>query len=174
MSIIKNISLLLSSLLIASSCLAGTTTVTPKATASLTSSCSLSVQTLAFGLFTPATTGNVDASTTLTSTCSKGVTYSIQMNGYSGYCNNRYMTSVAGNGSVLYYNVYTDAARSSIWTYSSWQGAGSSCLATSGGSYPTLVGTGEAQSSTVYGRMSANQFVPPGDYTGGVQVALYF
>lgn len=96
------------------------------------------------------------------------------MNGYSAYCNNRYMSSTSGNGSVLYYNVYTDAARTLIWTYGYWQGAGSSCLATSGGSYPTLTGTGAAQTTPVYGRMSANQFVPPGSYVGGVAVALYF
>ncbi|MHA6897999.1 Csu type fimbrial protein [Ralstonia pseudosolanacearum] len=157
-----------------SSIQAATTTAASKSTATLASSCSISAQDISFGVFVPAKTGNVDATGSVTSTCSKGITYSIQMNGYSGYCNNRYMNSVSGNGNVLYFNVYTDAARSLIWTYSYWQGAGSSCLATSGGAYPTLTGTGAAQTNIVYARISANQFVPPGNYAGGVQVALYF
>ena len=143
----KILAIALSALLTSPSSFAGNITVATKSTATLTSSCSISAQDLSFGLFVPATTGNVDSSAAVVSTCSKGVTYSIQMNGYSAYCNNRYMSSTSGNGSVLYYNVYTDAARTLIWTYGYWQGAGSSCLATSGGSYPTLTGTGAAQTT---------------------------
>lgn len=143
----KLFAIALSTLLPTPSPFTGNTTVATKSTATLTSSCTISAEDLAFGLFAPARTVNVDSSAADVSTCSKGVTYSIQMNGYSGYCNNRYMSYTSGNGSVSHYNVYTDAARTFIWTYGYWQGAGSSCQPTSGGSYPTLTGTGGAQTT---------------------------
>ena len=168
----KILAIALSALLTSPSSFAGNITVATKSTATLTSSCSISAQDLSFGLFVPATTGNVDSSAAVVSTCSKGVTYSIQMNGYSAYCNNRYMSSTSGNGSVLYYNVLYRCCQNShldLWLLARrWFKLFSYIRR----KLSHLDRYGSCANNPVYGRMSANQFVPPGSYVGGVAVAL--
>jgi spore coat protein U-like protein len=71
------------------------------------------------------------------------------------------MTSGAN---LLSYNIYTSAARTTVW------GDGTGSSATIGGT-----GTGSAQSVTVYGRVSGGQTtVPVGSYADTVAVTVTY
>lgn len=137
-----------------------TTTTSFNVTATVINSCSVAANNLSFGTYDPNTATPKDATTTLTVTCTNGLTYDIGLDGgNSGDVNNRYMI----NGSnELNYTLYRDTARTQNWG------------TTIGVDTYSGIGSGSAQTVTVYGRISAGQVVPFGTYTDTINVTVTF
>lgn len=149
---------------LSSQAFAGTATATFQATATLNSACTVSASTVSFGPITPAATGTATATGTVTSTCSNNVPYTLSINGgVSTDISNRTMAGAAsGNTDKLAYNLYSDAAFTTVW------GDGVK------GQKVSLTGTGIAQQSTVYGQLSLNQYLKPDTYTDNLTVSLAY
>ena len=143
---------------------AGTASSTMSVTATVTANCTVSTSALAFGSVDTISGSNVDSTGGLTITCTNGTAWaaSAGVGGGSGasYANRR-MTQGAN---LLNYNIYTSAARTTVW------GNGTSGTATIGGT-----GTGTSQSVTVYGRVGSGQTsVPAGAYADTVAVTVTY
>ena len=144
--------------------LAGTASSTMSVTATVTANCTVSTTALAFGSVNTISGSNVDSTGSLSITCTNGTAWAASAGVGSGsgasYANRR-MTAGAN---LLNYNIYTTAARTTVW------GDGTSSTATIGGS-----GTGGAQSVTVYGRVGSGQTsVPAGAYADTVAVTVTY
>lgn len=134
--------------------------------ATVTASCVVTASNIAFGSITPAATGEATATGTITSTCSKSVPFTLKIS--AGSSNDAAARKMAGtdgtNTDKLAYALYTDAGKTSIW------GDG----VAAGTSTVPLVGTGEAQTSTVYGALSLNQYLKPDTYVDNLTVTLEY
>lgn len=149
---------------LSSQAFAGTATATFQATATLNSACVVAASNVSFGSITPAATGTAPAQGTVTSTCSKNVPYTLSINsGSSGSITARTMAgATSGNTDKLAYNLYTDAAFTTVW------GDGTA------GQKVSLTGTGAQQSTTVFGSLSLNQYLKPDTYTDNLTVTLAY
>lgn len=144
---------------------AATDTTTFTATATVTDSCAVSATNLAFGSFSVVDNADVDATSSVTVTCSNGSAYEVALDDglYSelGTVATRRMND--GGTNYLSYQMYDDALRSSIW--------GETTLV------DVVAGTGDGadQVLTVYGRVpSGQQSVASGSYTDTVTVTVTF
>jgi len=149
---------------ISSQAFAGSATANIQATATLNSACVVSATNVAFGAITPAATGNTTATGTITSTCSKSVPYTLTINAGSGTIAARTMVGAAtGNTDKLAYNLYADAGATLVWGDAT-------------GSSVKVMGTGSgtAQTSTVYGSLSNNQYLKPDTYTDNLTVTMTY
>ena len=94
---------------------AGTITSSFQVTAAVVSACSiLNSQTIAFGNVVGAAQGTANA--TISVTCTNGAAYTVDLDGGLGTgqsAGRRSMTATGGVG--LIYNIYTDAAYTTIW-----------------------------------------------------------
>lgn len=149
---------------ISSQAFAANATATFQATATLNSACTVSADTVSFGPITPAATGTAGATGTITSTCSNNVPYTLSINGgVSTDISARTMAgATSGNTDKLAYNLYTDATYTNVW------GDGVK------GKTVGLTGTGIAQTSTVFGQLSLNQYLKPDTYTDNLTVTLAY
>ena len=132
--------------------------------ATVTANCTVSTSALAFGNVDSTSAANVDAAGGLSITCTNGSGWaaSAGVGGGSGASfANRRMNS---GSNPLTYNIYTSAARVTVW------GDGTGSTATIGGT-----GTGSAQAVTVYGRVAGGQTtVPIGSYADVVAVTVTY
>jgi spore coat protein U-like protein len=144
--------------------LAGTVGSNLATSATVTANCTLSTSPLAFGNVDSTSASNVDASGGLTITCTNGSAWTASAGvgaGTGASYLNRKMTAGAN---LLSYNIYTSAARTTVW------GDGTASTATIGGT-----GTGSAQAVTVYGRVGGGQnTVPVGSYVDTVAVTVTY
>jgi len=144
--------------------IAGTANGSLATSATVTANCTVSTSALAFGNVDSTSASNVDATGGLSITCTNGSawTASAGVGGGSGASyTNRRMTA---GSDLLNYNIYTSAARTTVW------GDGTASTATLGGT-----GTGSAQSVTVYGRIAGGQTgVPVGSYADTVAVTVSY
>lgn len=132
--------------------------------------CSLSAVATSFGTYNPFSAVPLDSAGSVTVTCenlvSLLVSYSVQLSpGSSGSYLPR---SLSGPGYQLDYNLYTDAARSSVW------GDGSGATATINDGYLLGALLPVVRSYTVYGRMPAGQNVAPGSYGDTITVTINY
>ena len=150
---------------------AGTATANMTVQITITASCSINAATLDFGsnAGTALLSANVDASTTVSVTCTNGSPYSIGMdNGANVNVTQRRMKNGASN--YLNYNLYTDAPRTSAWTT-----AASSSTCTTANSCALGAGTGSAQSVSIYGRVPIVATAPTaGVYTDTVVMTITY
>ncbi len=123
----------------------------------------VNVTPLSFGAYHSGTDFPVDSVGELDVSCSSPMaTVQIQMGrGLSGRLNPRRATSL---GATLGYNIFLDAARTSIWG----DGTGESQA------YTAMVTMGQPLHLPVYGRIFALQAVPTGVYTDTIQVVVIF
>jgi spore coat protein U-like protein len=127
-------------------------------TATVLSACSLSGGTLDFGQYISGQTNNVDVNGTINYVnCSGNLSIALD-GGTSGNIDARQMSQGA---SKLNYQLYRTAQRVSVW------GSGADAQGV------ILIGT-QSGSQTVYGRIPANQIVPPGTYTDTVNITMTF
>jgi len=133
--------------------------------------CSVSATSVAFGSYTydtPSptdTTGNIEVSCTLEGIISLIIGYDITFStGNSGSYSPRTLAFGANN---LSYNLYTDAARTSIW------GDGSASTSTVSDSYLLGLLT-EVRNYPVYGRLPAAQNKPAGSYSDTIIVTVTY
>lgn len=141
-----------------------TASSTMNVTATVTANCTVSTTALAFGSVNTISGLNVDSTGSLSIRCTNGTPWSAAAGVGSGsgasYANRR-MTSGAN---LLNYNIYTTAARVTVW------GNGTAGTAPIAGT-----GTGAAQAVTVYGRVGSGQTsVPAGAYADTVAVTVTY
>jgi spore coat protein U-like protein len=143
---------------------AATDTSTFSVTANIADACDVQATNQAFGAYTPSASTALDATSTVSVYCTVGTAYSLALNVGTGGGTFTARKMVSG-GHELVYNLYTTAARTTVW------GDGS-------GSTGTISGTGTgmltAATHTVYGRVGINQDVNPGSYSSTVTVTLTF
>ena len=143
---------------------AATATTTFAVSGTVVPTCSVSATPMSFGAAIPnPINSNVDATSTVTATCSSGAPYTIALSaglGAGATFAARRMTS-GPNG--LTYTLFTDAGRATVW------GDG-----TAGNTLSNNNGSGSAQVISVFGRIPAPQTVPTGTYTDTITVTVTF
>ena len=149
---------------------AGTATAALTVQITITASCNIGASTLDFGsnAGTALLAGNINASTTVSVTCTTGTPYSIGMdNGANALVTQRRMIS---SGNFVAYNLYTDAGHANAWTT-----AASSTTCTSANSCALGTGNGTAQSTSIYGVVPSVATAPtPGAYSDTVTMTVTY
>ena len=161
----KKIAAAVGSLALLGSVGANAATATFQVTATVASSCLVSATELAFGSITPTEAATELAKTsTISVTCSNTHPYTVNVGfGANGGTEaNRFMKNSA-NADKLAYNIYTEAAHTNVLG----DGTGVS-------KNVPLVGTGAAQTVTVYGKLLQNQFVSAGTYADTLTVNVAY
>jgi spore coat protein U-like protein len=129
--------------------------------ASVAANCLVSVQNVDFGTQGVLST-NVDATGSVTATCTSGTTYTISLNGGTTNAAPTARKMTKGAETVTY-GLYKDTNRSQPWGD-----------ANTPGSTVAGTGTGSAQLLTVYGRVPPQTTPSPGVYTDTVVVTLTY
>jgi spore coat protein U-like protein len=130
-------------------------------TATVVRGCIIATTDLAFGLYPAiAVPPQVLATSTIRVTCELGDTYSIGLNSGSNAAGaQRRMAHTTPPVSYLSYNLFQDPARSIVW-------------GDTGLTRRDAIGTGTAQTYTVYGQLPGAQVVPVGAYVDTVRVTV--
>lgn len=134
--------------------------------ATVISSCNVSGTLLNFGaaLDPLAAAVPVDASSTLTVTCTNTTPYTVALDAGTHAGSSSFAGRSMKNGSYsMGYQLYVNSGRSTVW------GDG-----TGGSSTASGVGTGSAQSITVYGRVPSLTGAVPGTYTDTITVTVTY
>ena len=143
---------------------AATATTTFAVNATVVATCSVSASPLNFGAAIPSPVNdNVDATSTITATCSSTVPYTVALNAGQGSAATMAVRKLTSGTNSMDYTLYTDAARSTVW------GDG-----TAGSVVNNLTGTGAAQTLTVFGRIPAGQAPMAGIYSDRITVTVNF
>lgn len=143
---------------------AGVDTTTFNVSASIVDACDVQAVNLAFGAYSPSAVTALNGASTVSVYCTVGTTYQLSLNVGTGGGDftGRKMLSGAHQ---LTYNLYTTAARTTVW------GDGTSSTATVSG---TGTGLLTAVNHTVYGQIGVNQDSAPGAYSSTVTVTVSF
>lgn len=132
--------------------------------ATVTANCTVSTSPLAFGSVNTLSGSNVDGTGGVSVTCTNGTGWTASAGAGSGSGATLASRRLTSGVNLLTYNLFTDAARSTVW------GDGSASTATVGNT-----GTGNAQSFTVYGRIGSGQSsAPAGSYADTVAVTITY
>lgn len=137
-------------------------TSTFNVTATVLASCTLSAGNVAFGNYSST---QLDATGTLSVTCTTGAAYVIGLDAGSGSgatVATRRMTHSTNSAQTLAYSLYRDASRALVWG------------TTAGVNLYAGVGTGSTQSVTIYGRVAGAQYVEAGAYTDTVTATITY
>jgi spore coat protein U-like protein len=131
---------------------AQTATTTFQVTATVSASCSVTATDLAFGPYLATAGAALDASSTISVTCSNSHPYDVSVGATPA---TRTMAGPAG--STLNYGMFNEAARTSAFGVTG------------------ATGSGAAQAYTVYGRVPAGQFLArPGAHSDTVTVTVTY
>lgn len=130
-------------------------------TATVVANCGVSATTLDFGA-TGLLQSHVDATNTLSVTCTATVPYSISLNGGLSGATDPTQRRMSKGSETVTYGLYQDPARSLPWG----ETIGSNTLAG--------VGTGLVQGYTIYGRVPAQPTPSPGTYSDTVVVTVTY
>lgn len=132
--------------------------------------CSTSATLVAFGSYNPFAVGNSDSAGTITVSCSGGlisllVSYDIKLSPglYGTYAARR----MGAGSSRLSYNLYTNAARTTIWG----DGSGGTGFVSDGYLLGLLTVN---RNYSVYGRLPAAQNVAPAAYSDTITVTVEY
>ncbi len=137
-----------------------TATTSFQVTAIVAASCTITANPLAFGNYAGLV---LNSTTTILVTCSKSTTYNVGLNAGTSTgatVTNRSMTGPAST--LLNYKLFRNSAMTTNWGN------------TVGTDTVAGTGSGAAQSLTVYGQVSAGQFVRPGSYTDTITATLTY
>ncbi len=126
-----------------------------------TGSCSISANNLNFGTLS-VLTANSDASTTVSVTCSNGVTYQVGLNGGLTGAVDPTQRKMASGPNQLTYGLYQDAGRLTPWGE------------TLGIDTVSGTGSGSAQTLSVHGRVPAQTTPPAATYSDTVVVTITY
>lgn len=136
---------------------AGSDTADLTVTANVVGSCTIAAATLDFGDYDPIT--DKEASTNIELSCTNGTTYSIDLEGTNA---DRSMSG--GAGESLNYDLFSDAARTVAWDFSTPVSATATNPAAGPSVHPV----------PVYGRIPANQLVSTGVYGDVLTMTVNF
>jgi spore coat protein U-like protein len=136
----------------------------------LLQSCEVTATTLPFGPYDPTNPSPLDATGTITVTCSVALvgllaswTLALSPGGSATYTPRR----LANGAATLQYNIFTSAARSTIW------GNSSGNTGVISDSQTLLVGS-HSTHYTMYGRISPLQDARPGSYSDSIIVTINY
>ncbi|SEL92115.1 Spore coat protein U (SCPU) domain-containing protein, partial [Roseateles sp. YR242] len=136
-------------------------------TATVITSCNVSGAALNFGnTVDPLNTSvPLDATSTLTVTCSNTTPYAVALNAglNAGGASNFTARTMKSGANTLGYQLYLDSGRTTVW------GDGTASSSSKSGT-----GSGSAQTLTVYGRVPMLANVVPGSYTDTVTVTITY
>ena len=138
---------------------AATSTATILVSATVLSLCTITAAPLAFGNYTAA---SLNATTTVSVTCTVGTPYNVGLDAGTGSGATTTVRKMTLNTGTLSYALYSDAARSVAWGNT----VGSNTVAGTG--------NGLVQALTVYGQVPANQVVAPGAYLDTVTATITY
>ena len=142
--------------------LAATQTTTFQVTATVQTACVIGSATdLAFGAYTKS--ANLDATSTISVACTNTTPYDVGLNAGTSTgatVTTRHMTGPSS--ALLAYNLFSDASRTVNWGN------------TVGTDTVHVIGTGAAQSLTVYGEVPSGQRPTPGAYADTITVTVTF
>ncbi|MFC3551257.1 spore coat U domain-containing protein [Lysobacter cavernae] len=144
--------------------LAATKTAQFQVRATLDPSCTIAASDLDFGS-QGVLDASVDATSTISVTCTSGVDYNIEFNlgdWQSTNYSNRNLRHTDGYTTIKY-QLYTDSARTSIW------GNGNAGTQKKGGT-----GNGALQNLTVYGRLPTQSVPKSGTYTDTITATINY
>jgi len=149
---------------LATPAVAGSTSGSLSATATINANCTVSTSPVAFGTVDPLSGSNVDNSGAVTVTCTNGTAWTAA-GGVGSGTGATFATRVMTSGSnTLNYSLYTNSGRSTVW------GDGTASTATVG-----ATGNGTSQTITIYGRVPAGQgSAAPGSYSDPVAVTVTY
>lgn len=123
-------------------------------------SCKVSASNMNFGS-SGIIAANVDATATLTLTCSNGAPYTVSLsNGNTG--TSPILRKMVNGANSITYGLYRDAARSAQWG------------STIGTNTASGTGNGSLQTMTVYGRVQPQNTPAPGTYTDTIVVTITY
>lgn len=143
---------------------AATTTTNFSVSGTVVPTCSVSATPLNFGAAIPnPINSNVDATSTITATCSTGAPYTITLGVGTGAGATYPARRMTSGPNTLVYSLYSDASRTVVWG----NGGGGSAAVNGAGS-------GVAQPITVFGRIPSGQTVTTGSYSDTIVVTLTF
>lgn len=125
---------------------------------SLWAACTLSTSGIAFGGYDPFVNQHVDSAANISVACDEPTAYSIALSTGNGSYETRMMTSGLHH---LLYNLYIDAALTTVW------GDGS-------GQSTSISDTQSMANYTVYGRIPAGQNAHVGTYGDTIVITLTF
>ena len=145
--------------LFASPVLAATATSSIPVSATVQATCVVSASSSAFGTYTGSA---LTATTTISITCTNAAPYNVGLDAGTGTGASVTTRLMSLSSSTLAYSLYTNSGHSTVWgnTISS--------------NTVTGTGTGSAQTLTVYGQISANQYPTAGSYTDTVTVTVTY
>ncbi len=132
-------------------------------TARVNATCDIVVPTLDFGAYDVVTNGIQNGQVDITLHCTKGATPRVALS--AGIANSfapRHMTGTGTNGDVLTYNLFSDAARSTVWTTTPVTAASASSSRST------------AITMTIYGQILANQDVAADTYSDSITATVSF
>jgi spore coat protein U-like protein len=147
---------------------AGTSTDTFAVTANVVDSCLITATDINFGDYDPVSTNAttpVTRSDVFSYTCTSGTSATVSMSEgtYTSATGSTPQRAMMNGTNALLYNLYSDAGYTNVWQ------------TTSGTGHSVAVGTGSAQSFTVYAKIDAGQnTVPVGSYSDTVTVTITF
>lgn len=156
--------LVASSVLGASSAMAGTATGTMAVSATLTSDCQITANPLSFGSVSGLLASAVTVSTTVSVTCSNTTPFTVSLNGGTTTGATTTGRMMANGSNTLNYGIYQDSAYTQNWGNTTG----------TGGDVATGTGTGAAVILTAYGKIPAGQVVVPGTYTDTVTATVAY
>ncbi|WP_345813419.1 spore coat U domain-containing protein [Paraburkholderia sp. PREW-6R] len=132
------------------------------ASANVVNNCLISATNVAF-TSTGVLSSALNATGTVTARCTNGDAFRIALNGGSSGNVAARQLQRSGGGGTVNYQLYTDSGHTTAW------GDG-----TAGTSMPTGVGSGNAVSITVYGRVPAQSTPMPGSYSDTITATISF
>lgn len=145
-----------------SAAFAGTSTSNLTVSATVSSTCSISAGSLAFGSYDPVAGAQVDGSATVSVNCTKGASTKITLgqgtHAAAGSTDATPVRRMSDGTNFLSYALFSDASRTSVWANTAGTGVSYNAASSS------------TQQLTVYGRITASQDIPAGSY-GDVVVA---
>ena len=139
---------------------ASTATTTFNVTATVQATCLISANNLGFGTYSGSA---IATTTTMSVTCTNGTTYNVGLN--AGTAAGATVTARAMTGpgaATLSYALYEDSGHSTNWGN------------TVGTDTKAGTGNGSAQSLTIYGNLTANQYPTPGSYSDTITATITY
>lgn len=144
---------------------AAETTSNLSVTATVTGNCSVDTTPVAFGNVDVTAGSNVDATGTLSVTCTSGTAWTATADEGTGSSATFANRQMANGTNLLNYGLYTNSTRTMVWG----DGLLGATTAFSG------TGSGAAQTNTIYGRVPLGQTsVPAGSYADTVTVTVTY
>lgn len=131
-------------------------------TATVQSACVLTASPLAFGSYNPTSATNLDASTTVSVTCTLGTPYNVGMGAGAGTGATTTVRKLTSSSNTLNYALYQNAGRTTNWGNT----VGTDTLSATAGL--------TANAINVYGRIPSGQNTIAGSYTDSVTVTVTY